>query len=215
MRKSFPTVEELYADAVLYTVAMAAYVAPLKDADLLEGWDGETYLLDNGSGDSAAITFRDGAAVGGFFDHESSRSPYRGGGEANDWRRYFEGAPKALTALAEKEALQFLLQDVGDDGHSEPVITTAFWSRNGKMESTDSWKHFLDHSAKLVVVDLDPLELPSERLDWVHAVAERRSTHDGDTMKLTKEEKKTLFEAGKGGAREARQLLEAVGILAR
>jgi hypothetical protein len=216
----FPTVEHLVEGARLYTLAVAVWAAGEDDPQVLEGWDGDTYLRNSGSGDSAAITFRGDLVVGGFFDHESPRSPYNPTSRPSyDWRLRFQGAPEAIVALAESDALQFLLQDMPPQGEVMPVITAAFWSVGERMTSCDSWALFERHGGKhLDVETITPARAIDDCIEFYELTAERagllRELHaqrcEG-SFTLSPTQRKRLL-GRKRRASEAAALLAAIGV---
>lgn len=94
-----------------------------------------------------------------------------------------------------------------------PVITTALWSVDGEVRSTDGWHDFVQHSAGLLEIDLGYWELPAPRLDLVRSLFDRRSGDLEAAMALSGDEQTTLFSDGRSGAADTRALFDSVGIL--
>jgi hypothetical protein len=146
---------------LLHTIAHGIWTAAEAPAAFSLGWDGQNYLLNDGSGDLAAVTFTPDYTVAAFFDLHSERSPWRAAphlpfGENYRADDYFAGAPAAVWELAQRETLQYLLDDY--DGSVQSIITAACWSDGEMMTAREPWSAVCQHADHLLVALALPLD---------------------------------------------------------
>jgi hypothetical protein len=113
------------------------------------GWDGATYLIQDSQGTRGSITFQDHYAVAAFRNENvPSRSLH--------YSYFFEHAPSAVQHIAQKDTLQYLLEDI--DGQVRPSISTACWISQDMLYSNDTWEDLLNHGASLFFKQIMELE---------------------------------------------------------
>ncbi len=161
-RESFPSRTQLWRGAVLGTIAHAIWIAPEPLFGGAQGWDGATYLLNNGSGDRAALTFTPTHVGAAFFDLHSVRSPFRDAphlpfSQEYHTEDYFVGAPATVQALAQRETLLYLFDDY--QGQAQPLITAACWSEAEILTAREPWPEVRAHGAHLIDIQNMPPEV--------------------------------------------------------
>jgi hypothetical protein len=207
LQDHFPTVRRLREGVILRTITQAIWQAPDPGLAYYLSWDRPTYIINDGSGNRAAIAFQDDAIVGVFFDHESERSPYGDDGDY-DWRRYFTGAPAHVPALAAEHALPYMLQD--ELVSPLPLITAACWSDGAELTGSESWPDVYTHGGHLVRIEiLEPEEALAEcqaeyeftraQADLLRALFQRKLASGPAPMVLTADEQRPA--GGRGGGR--------------
>jgi hypothetical protein len=105
------------------------------------------YSVQDSSGSRGTISFADGYCVGVFRNEKTERA-YKNFKPAIE---YLQNVPENILKLAEKEALQYVLDDI--EGKEQPVITTAFWGNTDGMFSNDSFDDFLSYGGKLLEIE--------------------------------------------------------------
>jgi hypothetical protein len=225
-RDQFPGREQLWRGAVLATIAQAIWLTSDPALAFTQGWDGNHYLLNDGSGDRAAITFGENYVVAAFFDLHSERSPWRDlprfpFGSTYRAEDYFVGAPGPVWAIAQCETLQYLLDDY--EGSVQPIITGACWSDGDMMTAREPWTTMREHADQRLTF----LALPVEEAiaAWVeeYEFLEKqvvllrdlfvRRLSTASSMLLTARELGELTAYGNTGLAESRELFAAIGIL--
>lgn len=216
------TTSQLWEGCILATVAHAIFIAQHPELAHEQSWDGLNYNIQDSQGALGTITFGDGGTVGAFFDSHSSRNPFTSGCAA-DLDERFAGMPSALRALAEREALQYLLQDF--QGNNVSLVTAAFWSEKTRLVAAEPWPDVISHGAHLIQVQLCPLHeaivawqshygFNATKLKLLRFVCERKMSAGKKPVALTDSEKEILREGGSQGLQLSRDLLAGVSIAA-
>jgi hypothetical protein len=224
-REEFPSRAELWQGVVLGTIAHAIWMAPDSTYSYGQGWDGPNYLLKDGRGDCAALTFTPERVVGAFFDLHSVRSPFRDVpklpfGQVYRIEDYFVGAPIEAQALARQEALTYVFDDY--EGEAQPVITAACWSEGDLLAAREPWQEVRPVCAHLLNIQTMPpeqavaawteeYEFDDDQVALLRALFDRRmaSVHP---ITVEGNERRTLTARGDEGLAESRALLAAIGI---
>src|ERR1041385_8355406 len=95
------TAGDLYSGSILGTVAHAVWTARHPELAHEQRWDGGNYCVQDTSGAYGTVTFDASGLVAAFFDVRSPEAEAYEAGRS----RHLAGAPAALVALAEREAL--------------------------------------------------------------------------------------------------------------
>lgn len=221
----FPSREQLWQGVVLATIAHAIWVAPDSELAFVQGWDGVNYLLNDGSGDRATLTFTPEYVVAAFFDLHSERSPWRESprfpfGSTYHAEDYFIGAPSAVQTIAQQQTLRYLFDD--PNGQVRPTITAAFWSDGDNLTAREPWTKIIEHGAEIIANQTLPLEeailawtenyeFSDEQVGLLHGLFARWKAASS-LIVMTAEERAILTAQGDAGLAETRELLAVVGI---
>jgi hypothetical protein len=216
----FPERDRLWPGAVLGTIAHSFWVAANPDFANEQSWDKSNYSVQDSQGTRGTVTFAGDDVVAAFRDENSPRSPFRSGLQY-DLRAYFEGIPDGLYALAEKEALQYVLDEY--EGKTVPVITAAFWGEGDRLTAAEPWKDVVANGAHLLNTQLmDPdeameewvsaYELTGEQAGLMRSLFDRKTKDPQGTITLNDDEVAVLTAGGNDGETEARELLAGIGI---
>lgn len=219
--QSFPSRNRLWHGAILMTIAYAIDMVADPSLEHELSWDGRNYSRQDSQGTRGTVTFAsEGLVFGAFRDDNDPRVPWR---TALPYKLepFLHGIPDDLRSLAEEEALQYLLEEV--DGQKMPVITSAFWGRDGMITAAEPWPEVVEHGAQLL--DLELLEPAAaiaavkEAFDWdtqrtalLTSLFARRIAMTSETILIEPEEWRLLKWAGVDGTMEACALLAAIGI---
>ena len=212
------TPQDLRRGAILATIAHAIWVARDPTLAAAQGWDGRNYLLNDHAGTIGTITFADDGLVGVFFDAKSPRSPFVSG-KPYSIDPMVAGMPAGLLELAEKEALQYMIQEY--EGADLPIITAAIWSAADDVVAADPWAEVREnggHVVRFQCMDTDralaewgaDMSLSPEQIELARTLYQHK-LELGDARYTLSDEEKRILAPGAGEA-ESRELLAAVGI---
>lgn len=219
---AFPRRSQLWQGAILHTIAHAIFVAsnPMLAHEL--SWDGSNYSRQDSQGSRGTVTFGTDCVVGAFFDEHSFRSPYQQSSDY-DWHTLFASAPLDLRTLAEKEALQYVLDEY--KGNTMPVITAALWSDGDYLTAPEPWQDVLANGAHLIRIETIQIEDAIE--EWTReyefsfsqsnllsSLFNKKQGSPGSPIFLDGREQDILWENGEEGIDASYELLAAVGIVA-
>lgn len=215
--ESGPTGEQLWTGAVLASLAHAAFIVHTPDLSNEQSWEGANYSVQDSQGARGTVSFGAEGVVGVFFDVHSPRAS--GGAEVAP---LLAGMPPGLRSLADREALQYVLQDAG--GEPRPAITAAFWTPGrGPLAGAEPWDDIVEHGAHLVHVQLlEPeraleawrayYDLDDARVTLVWSLFQRRIARPHERLRLTPDERAVLTQDGDAGLNDVRELLDGIGI---
>ncbi len=220
--KITPSVKELWQGAILATIAHALFITASPDLAYELSWEGLNYSRQDSQGGRGTITFtEDEEVVGAFFDTHSPRNPYLKVGEYT-LAPYFKGIPENLLQLAQSETLEYILDDW--EGKPMPVVTSAFWSVNGRLVAAEDWTKVLSNGAHLLRIELMPIpkafsvwqsecDFSEEQIGLVQNLYKRKLENENQPFQLEREEYKLWTAQGTDGIIESRELLEAIRIV--
>jgi hypothetical protein len=159
----FPQKHAIWSGAILGSIAHAIAVSRYPSFANEQSWDGTNYSVQDSAGSRGTIAFSDDRLVGVFFLDSSNRNPFHSK-LPYDIDRFFRGMPQSLNSLAQKEALQYVLQEVNDA--VVPVITCAFWAdeKSDTLFAAESWPDVIKHGASLIYNQL--LDSQKSLLAW-------------------------------------------------
>ncbi len=99
------TYDELWQGSILMSIAHAIFIADAPELAYENSWEGCNYSLNNSQGSRGTITFDSNFYVAVFRNDAVGTD----GISANE---YLTHAPKEIIELAEKEAFQYMLDEV-------------------------------------------------------------------------------------------------------
>jgi hypothetical protein len=211
---------DLSQGCILATIAHAIWL--IKHPELVheQSWDGSNYNVQDTMGSLGTITFGSEGTVAAFFDVHSPRNPFRSG-TGHALAELLAGMPASLRALAERETLQYLLQEY--KGTTQPVITAAFWSEGESVVAAEQWDQVLSngaHLAKLQLLGAAALgewqklyKFNSREFELVRSLFSRKMSNPDETVILTASEADTIL-TDAPGVDESKALLRQIRILA-
>ena len=139
--------KQLYEGCIQAALTHAIAVGMYPELNHEHSWDGINYCTNDSQGCRATITFHDKYIVAVFQAAEKV-----------DWNAdaldFFSGAPKEIIEIAEKEALQYVLDDI--DGIVKPIITAAFWGTWDKLNSVQSFDSIVENGGHIIRSQLLP-----------------------------------------------------------
>lgn len=129
--------------AIIHAVTAGEY----PELNYEHSWDGFNYSMNNSCGCRATITFHPRYIVAVFRD-DSKIIP---GKNAYD---YLCGMPEDILKIAQAEALQYVLEDMG--GEIRPVITAAFWGTWDELSGSQAWSDIWQNGGYILENQLLP-----------------------------------------------------------
>jgi len=193
MEKINWNIKNLWKGCILVSIANAIGVARYPDFSYEHSWDGINYCRNDSSGSRGTISFTDDYCVGVFRNEKTERA-YKNFKPALE---YLKTAPEKIIELAEKETLQYVLDEI--EGKNQPAITTAFWGNANGIFSNDSFDNFLKYGGKLLEIEsmdtesaiselIDNYEFSDEEVELLKSVYKRKIINPNDAITLTKKE---------------------------
>ncbi len=137
------TYDELWQGCILMSIAHAMFIADAPELAYENSWDGRNYSLNNSQGSRGTITFNSDFYVAGFRNDAVGTD----GISANE---YLAQAPKEIIELAEKEAFQYMLDEV--KGEVRPSITTTLWGDRNRAFSSHPYDTMLERGGDLLAI---------------------------------------------------------------
>ena len=215
------TSRDLFHGCVFATIAHAIHTVEYSELGFEQSWDDKSYNVSDSEGSLGTVTFGDNVTVGAFFDSHSNRSPMTSE-RPYDLDAMLREMPTSVRELAEREALQYLLQNL--DGKEVPLITTVFWSENDQLVASEPWEDVLKHGGHLVEVQLAPVDVAIARwtsnygfepdqVDLLRSLYERWRAARDSQVTLTAPDQAVLTKRGTVGLDVARQLLATISII--
>lgn len=185
---------QLWEGCMLATIAHAIMVAHYPELSNEHSWDGMNYSVQDSSGSRGTITFNSKNCVAAFRNDNSDRISTSNFMEAN---KYFRGASQEIINLAEVEALQYLLDNIG--GKTLPVISTAFWGEDNNLFSTDTFDKMFENGGFLLerqVMGLDSAieawkeyyDMSEQQCDLLKCIYERKIVQTTGILMLSQSE---------------------------
>jgi hypothetical protein len=208
--------QDLWQGCVLASIAHAINVAHFPELSHEHSWDGFNYNIQDSSGTRGTITFHPKYVVAAFRNESSERllSP-------NNALDYFKDSPEEVKELAERETLQYLLDEVG--GKTVPVISTAFWGDNQVICSQDEFIQILENGGFLLEAQASDVETAIQELQDYYEMSEpqikllksifkRKIDAPSEIIVLTLEEVRMLESDDEEGLAESKISFEEIGI---
>lgn len=130
---------QLYENCVYSSIAHAIFVLREPFFSAEQSWDGINYCFNDFEGTRGTISFDLAAGImaGAARDDKSER--------VNRYPRFkaielFANAPENVKALAQRETLEYLYDEV--NGSTQPTATIAFWSTGGEIVINEDIEEF-------------------------------------------------------------------------
>ncbi|MFC4099057.1 hypothetical protein [Paenibacillus xanthanilyticus] len=132
-----------------------------------------------------------------------------------------QDSPEAVSALAERETLQYLLDDM--EGQTQPLITTAFWGDSRAIYSQDSLADMMQNGGFLLerqVLDIENAmeewqayyDLSDTQMNLLKSLFTRKIEAPSEVVVLTLEEIRMLDAEDEEDLTESRISFEEIGI---
>lgn len=208
-------VKTLHEGCYLASISCAVMSAKFPELSFEHYWDGINYSVQDGFGNRGTITFQNDFCVCAVRSDNSERLR-----NSIPYTYYFENCPEKIIQLAEKEALQYLLDET--DGVVLPIITACFWSNGNKLESNDSWSDVFSNGGDILIPQLSTFEIGLEHwknyyemdmaeLDLVVRLFKERMSNPNQDIRLVGG-LDVLSRYGTEGIEESKKLLESMRI---
>ncbi|MGX8774069.1 MAG: hypothetical protein ACSW8G_03315 [Bacillota bacterium] len=147
------SVNKIYENCLWSAAAHAVYVVINPYFAAEQSWDGENYsFLYGETRGTISFDMGEGILAGAARDAESERCKGFPDADAMD---FFAQAPDKVKELAEQEAIQYLFDEV--DGVEKPMITTAFWGKDGEVTIPDG-EEFSEHGGEYPLIMFSSFE---------------------------------------------------------
>lgn len=209
-------IKTLYEGCYLASISCAVMSAKFPELSFEHSWDGINYSVQDGFGSRGTITFQNTFCVGAFRSDNSERLnipvPYS---------KFFVNCPTELLQLAERETLQYLLEN--SNGEVLPLITACFWGDYINLESNDSWETVFSNGGSIVIPQLSAFEIGLEHwrnyyemsdseLNLVKKLFRMKMSNPNIHIFLDNDDVELLSQYGLEGFEEAGELLKAMDI---
>jgi hypothetical protein len=212
------TLDRLRAGAVLGSIVHAT-VQP-RFAMFFEGWMGDVHQLNDWEGTSGVVVHFTGGAVGAFYD---VHSVHQRAWLLENQQSFFRGMPVDLRAIADKLALQYMLQDV--DGKVVPLVTAVFWSTGERLSAAVPWEEFMENGGHILRTHL--MDRAASLAEWAmgygmtaeevalaERVFDRKQAAKSSWIDLTEDEARWLEEHAEKpeGMKQCRKSFSEIGV---
>ena len=133
--------KQLYEGCIQAALTHAIAVGMYPELNHEHSWDGINYCTNDSQSCRATITFHDIYIIAVFqaIDKVNWNA---------DELDFFDGAPKEIIEIAEKETLQYVLDSV--EGSVKPVVTAAFWGTWDKLNSAQSFDSIVENGGHII-----------------------------------------------------------------
>jgi hypothetical protein len=213
------TPAQLRTGCVLATLAHAIFTAHSPELANEQSWDGQNYNVQDSQGAIGTVTFGESRTLGAFFDSHSERNPISHG-TRDAQAALLSEMPTDVTALANRETLQYLLQEY--EGTTVPLVTSVFWSDDESFVAPEPWQEAFSNGAHLVRNQLRPAneaieiwrshyEFSTQEVTLLRSLFAEATERSGTTV-MSKDEKAVLLARGDEGLQQSRDLFAGVGI---
>ncbi|AEB75047.1 hypothetical protein [Clostridium botulinum] len=211
--------QELWNGCILASIAHAIMVSHYREIANEHSWDGINYSIQDSEGTRGTITFNNDCYVGVFRNDRSERLNKIEISKIHS--EYFIGAPNSIKQLADKEALQYVLQNINNE--IIPLITTAIWGNNKQGFSNDSLEDFMDNGGFLIENQMmnteDSIREWKEYYDMTEAqcnllknIYNRKIKRTNENLCLTKNDIDLIGTRDLQGLNESKIAFEEIGI---
>lgn len=211
--------ERLWKGCILASIAHAIMVAHYPEISNEQSWDGFNYSVQNSGESRGTISFSGDWYVGAFRNDDSQRLKKEN--KLIEYKSYFCGAPSNIIELAEKEALQYLLQKVDED--IVPLITTAIWGNEIEAYSNDTFKDMQNNGAFLLERQMmdecvafdswkEYYDMTKQQCDLLKNIYNKKIQHPNNLLILSKEEINMVEADNEEGLNESKISFSEIGI---
>lgn len=192
--------DKLRQGCLLASIAHAVMVGKYPELSNEHSWDGISYSTQDSGGCRGTITFFEDKVVAVFQDY--SQIDYDNYTEELIYKN-FEGADELIIDIAQKEALQYVLEYV--NGKVMPYISTAFWGDKGQIWSNSNYENLMKKSGNIIEKHLLSLneglgawqeyyDMSQEQRNLVELLFNKKTLIGNKDMVLTKDEEKKLVD---------------------
>ncbi len=192
--------DKLKEGCLLASIAHAVMVGKYPELSNEHSWDGINYSTQDSAGCRGTITFFEDKVVAVFQDYNQIN--YDSYTEDFIYKN-FEGADYSIIEIAQKEALQYVLEDV--NGKVMPYISTAFWGDKEQIWSNSDYKNFMKKSGHIIENHMLSLnesldawqeyyDMSQEQRNLVESLFNKKILIGDKDMVLTKGEVKKLVD---------------------
>lgn len=211
--------EQLWKGCILASIAHAIIVAHFPDESNEHSWDGFNYSVQDSAGSRGTITFSKDYYVAAFRDDNSERLNKKI--DINEYKSYFNGAPNALVELANKEALQYLLDEV--NGNVVPLKTTAFWGNEKETFSNDTFEKIHNNGGFLIdrqLLDIEDAfnswkeyyDMTEQQYKLLRSIYKRKIENNDKLLLMSKDEILMIGTDDEEGLKESEISFNEIGI---
>jgi hypothetical protein len=185
-----------------------------------EGWVGDVYQLNDWQGTSGVVVFFTSGAIGAFYDVHSR---HQWAWLLQNQESFFRGMPADLRVIADKIALQYLLQEV--DGRVVPLVTAVFWSAGERLSAAVPWTEFMENGGHILRTHLmereaalaewaEGYEMTAEEVEFAERVFDRKWTAKSSWIDLTESEARWVQEHAEKpeGMMQCRKSFAEIGV---
>lgn len=190
------TRNDIYWNCLFASIAHAVMVGKYPALASEQSWDGNNYSFQNLEGGRGTISFSDDCFVV-VVQNNVDCQKYN----EDVLVAHFKGADDQIVALAENEALQYVLLDFGEE--VLPVISCAFWGSD-YIFSNSSEEYIIQNAQSMLnplirVFDMDALtiywseyyDMTIEQMLMVKSIFNRKQ--DSEELILSVDEKNSLY----------------------
>ena len=187
--------KQLYEGCIQAALTHAIAVGMYPELNHEHSWDGINYCTNDSQSCRATITFHDIYIIAVFqaIDKVNWNA---------DELDFFDGAPKEIIEIAEKETLQYVLDSV--EGSVKPVVTAAFWGTWDKLNSAQSFDSIVENGGHIIRSQLlsfndamdewrDYYDLDSKQISLIKKLFNAKLGSNDDSIILNDDEIKLLY----------------------
>ncbi|MBO4972427.1 MAG: hypothetical protein J6D45_06395 [Clostridia bacterium] len=187
--------KQLYEGCIQAALTHAIAVGMYPELNHEHSWDGINYCTNDSQSCRATITFHDKYIIAVF----QAIDKVNWNADALD---FFDGAPKEIIEIAEKETLQYVLDSV--EGSVKPVVTAAFWGTWDKLNSAQSFDSIVENGGHIIRSQLlsfndamdewrDYYNLDSKQISLIKKLFNAKLGSNVDSLILNDDEIKLLY----------------------
>lgn len=207
------TASEVWEGAMLASIAHAIMVTFYPELAHEHSWEGQNYSVQDSQGGRGTISFKEDVFIGVF---RCNSNTY-----IDDLVSYFQNVPEKLIELAQNETLQYMLLDV--KGNVMPIISTGFWSFEGKVYSMDTNEQFQTNGGYLImnsVADTDLVmatweeyyEMNETQLKLLRILYDRRISKPNEKILISRQEIDMICASEEDALDECQTSFEEIGM---
>lgn len=187
--------KQLYEGCIQAAITHAVAVGMYPELNYEHSWDDINYCMNDSQGCRATITFHNEYIIAVFQDIKKVNWNV-------DALTFFKGASNEIIEIAQKEALQYVLDKV--DGITKPVVTAAFWGNWDKLYSVQSFDSIVENGGHIIRSQLLPYnramdewcdyyDLDSEQISLIQKLFDAKIGSNGKSVTLHNDEVKFLY----------------------
>ena len=209
--------QDIWEGCMLAAIAHAIMVAHFPDLSHEHSWDGINYSTQDSGGLRGTVSFESNVIVAAFRNETLDQRK-----DIVPAEKYFQGAPTEILDLANKETLQYLLDEV--DGEVKPRITAAFWGSSGHIYTVITEQKLIENGVSLLEYQLMQTDHAMEAWQQYYDMSNgqygllkslflRRVENSNTIIQLTNEEVKCIGSSDEEGIAESKISFGEIGII--